>query len=367
MQPSRPQAPPADRRQLPLLPLQVVAWRGAAVDHHGSHAQQWQGQEPLGSALQADLALVAEGHPHRGAAGRKGLPVGDGGTLRRAAAAAAEGAFEPRAVWAAHPTSPTSITPPSNILLQVNETIGKMAKKGLTPSQIGVLLRDSHGIAQVKSVTGSKILRLLKAQGERRSSCMGQGGAGRGLRSSAQLCSVAFACVRGARACAFCRCCAPCAWCMPCRRSWSPTPACLTAVMRAVLRRAAQLPLAGCRVLAGGWVRLPRAAPRARRPPLLPTPALQASARPHGLLLPSSGCRVPGPAAATRAHAWPATGKPGRRNGAGASTRAVPPTADSKWRAVPGSPGGWPTLLKRTVRECDRSACPRPGARRPCS
>lgn len=35
----------------------------------------------------------------------------------------------------------------------------------MTPSQIGVILRDSHGIAQVKSVTGSKILRVLKAHG----------------------------------------------------------------------------------------------------------------------------------------------------------------------------------------------------------
>lgn len=32
--------------------------------------------------------------------------------------------------------------------------------------QIGVILRDSYGIAQVKSVTGSKILRLLKKNGE---------------------------------------------------------------------------------------------------------------------------------------------------------------------------------------------------------
>jgi len=40
-----------------------------------------------------------------------------------------------------------------------------MAKKGLTPSQIGVRLRDSEGIAQVKSVTGSKILRILKKHG----------------------------------------------------------------------------------------------------------------------------------------------------------------------------------------------------------
>lgn len=50
-------------------------------------------------------------------------------------------------------------------LFQVDENICKFAKKGLTPSQIGVILRDSHGIAQVKSVTGSKILRILKAHG----------------------------------------------------------------------------------------------------------------------------------------------------------------------------------------------------------
>jgi len=41
----------------------------------------------------------------------------------------------------------------------------KLAKKGLTPSQIGVILRDSHGIAQVKAVTGQKVLRLLKRNG----------------------------------------------------------------------------------------------------------------------------------------------------------------------------------------------------------
>jgi len=40
-----------------------------------------------------------------------------------------------------------------------------MAKKGLTPSQIGVMLRDSYGVAQVRFVTGNKILRILKAKG----------------------------------------------------------------------------------------------------------------------------------------------------------------------------------------------------------
>merc|ERR1712137_1118935 len=37
--------------------------------------------------------------------------------------------------------------------------------KGLTPSQIGVILRDSHGVAQVRFVTGNRILRILKGKG----------------------------------------------------------------------------------------------------------------------------------------------------------------------------------------------------------
>ena len=32
-------------------------------------------------------------------------------------------------------------------------------------SQIGVILRDSHGVAQVRYITGNKILRILKAKG----------------------------------------------------------------------------------------------------------------------------------------------------------------------------------------------------------
>ncbi|EJW72814.1 40S ribosomal protein S13, partial [Wuchereria bancrofti] len=36
---------------------------------------------------------------------------------------------------------------------------------GLRPSQIGVILRDSHGVAQVRRVTGNKIVRILKAKG----------------------------------------------------------------------------------------------------------------------------------------------------------------------------------------------------------
>eukprot|EP01128_Nolandella_sp_AFSM9_P001367 TRINITY_DN114_c0_g1_i1.p2 TRINITY_DN114_c0_g1~~TRINITY_DN114_c0_g1_i1.p2 ORF type:complete len:152 (+),score=32.44 TRINITY_DN114_c0_g1_i1:32-487(+) len=48
---------------------------------------------------------------------------------------------------------------------QVNEHVCKLARKGLTPSQIGVLLRDAHGIGQVSNVTGNKVLRILKANG----------------------------------------------------------------------------------------------------------------------------------------------------------------------------------------------------------
>ena len=48
---------------------------------------------------------------------------------------------------------------------EVKDMISKMAKKGMTPSQIGVILRDSNGIAQVKGVTGNKILRILKKHG----------------------------------------------------------------------------------------------------------------------------------------------------------------------------------------------------------
>lgn len=47
----------------------------------------------------------------------------------------------------------------------VQEQITRLAKKGLRPSQIGVILRDSHGVAQVRRVTGNKIVRILKARG----------------------------------------------------------------------------------------------------------------------------------------------------------------------------------------------------------
>ena len=45
------------------------------------------------------------------------------------------------------------------------DQIVNLAKKGMKPSQIGALLRDAHGIPQVKFVTGSTILRILKKSG----------------------------------------------------------------------------------------------------------------------------------------------------------------------------------------------------------
>uniref|UniRef100_A0A7S3QTV3 Small ribosomal subunit protein uS15 N-terminal domain-containing protein n=1 Tax=Dunaliella tertiolecta TaxID=3047 RepID=A0A7S3QTV3_DUNTE len=48
---------------------------------------------------------------------------------------------------------------------EVIEQICKLARKGMTPSSIGVLLRDQSGVPQVSSITGSKILRILKGQG----------------------------------------------------------------------------------------------------------------------------------------------------------------------------------------------------------
>jgi len=59
-------------------------------------------------------------------------------------------------------------SPPSWNKLDAEATkneILKLAKKGLTPSQIGVILRDSQGVPQVQFITGSKILRILRTLG----------------------------------------------------------------------------------------------------------------------------------------------------------------------------------------------------------
>lgn len=63
---------------------------------------------------------------------------------------------------------PYKRTPPSwckTTSAEVFEQITKLARKGSTPSQIGVFLRDQGGIPQVSTITGSKILRILKGKG----------------------------------------------------------------------------------------------------------------------------------------------------------------------------------------------------------
>mmetsp|Transcript_5283 Transcript_5283/g.8293 ORF Transcript_5283/g.8293 Transcript_5283/m.8293 type:complete len:152 (-) Transcript_5283:64-519(-) len=68
----------------------------------------------------------------------------------------------------ARSSKPYRRTPPSwckQTTADVRQEIIKAAKKGHTPSQIGVTLRDSMGIPQVVSITGSKILRILKQEG----------------------------------------------------------------------------------------------------------------------------------------------------------------------------------------------------------
>ncbi len=56
---------------------------------------------------------------------------------------------------------PYSRTPPAWFKAtpeQIVDHICKLAKKGATPSQIGVILRDSHGVAQVRVITGMCLL-----------------------------------------------------------------------------------------------------------------------------------------------------------------------------------------------------------------
>ena len=47
----------------------------------------------------------------------------------------------------------------------LSEQFCKLAKKGMTPSSIGVTLRDSFGVSQVKMITTIKFLRILKKKG----------------------------------------------------------------------------------------------------------------------------------------------------------------------------------------------------------
>ena len=45
------------------------------------------------------------------------------------------------------------------------DLIVTMAKKGMSPSQIGVSIRDKEAVPSIKLLTGQKIVRLLKKNG----------------------------------------------------------------------------------------------------------------------------------------------------------------------------------------------------------
>lgn len=47
----------------------------------------------------------------------------------------------------------------------IADLIVTMAKKGMSPSQIGVTIRDREAVPSIKLLTGQKIVRLLKKNG----------------------------------------------------------------------------------------------------------------------------------------------------------------------------------------------------------
>jgi small subunit ribosomal protein S13e len=48
----------------------------------------------------------------------------------------------------------------------ISDLIITMAKKGMSPSQIGVAIRDKEAVPNIKLLTGQKIVRLLKKNGK---------------------------------------------------------------------------------------------------------------------------------------------------------------------------------------------------------
>ncbi|MEP0826008.1 MAG: 30S ribosomal protein S15 [Nitrososphaera sp.] len=63
-----------------------------------------------------------------------------------------------------HSTRPTSKSPPSWLNQsrdQVSSLVVKLSKDGLSPSEIGMKLRDEHGIPLVKPVVGKKLTQVL--------------------------------------------------------------------------------------------------------------------------------------------------------------------------------------------------------------
>ncbi|HET6516786.1 MAG TPA: 30S ribosomal protein S15 [Nitrosopumilaceae archaeon] len=64
-----------------------------------------------------------------------------------------------------HSIRPVTVRSPSWVSQdskQIEELVAKYAKEGLTPSQIGIKLRDQHAIPLVKPVTKKTIMQILE-------------------------------------------------------------------------------------------------------------------------------------------------------------------------------------------------------------
>lgn len=69
-----------------------------------------------------------------------------------------------------HPSRPPSVAPPSWLKLDLTPEdiellVVELAKKGYTPSMIGIILRDQYGVPLVKQVVGKKLTRILSEKG----------------------------------------------------------------------------------------------------------------------------------------------------------------------------------------------------------
>lgn len=67
-----------------------------------------------------------------------------------------------------HSTRPVSKRPPPWCQYspeEVEALVVKLAKEGVPPSEIGVILRDQYGIPLVKAITGKKICQILREAG----------------------------------------------------------------------------------------------------------------------------------------------------------------------------------------------------------
>jgi len=64
-----------------------------------------------------------------------------------------------------HQTRPTSKRPPSWLTYNADEVAAltiKLAKEGVSPSEIGIRLRDDYGIPLIKPIIGKSVLQLLR-------------------------------------------------------------------------------------------------------------------------------------------------------------------------------------------------------------